>query len=270
MDAGAAIGLAFTYYIQATLHGEGYELARRAAESAVKLDAGFGEPHALLGAIHAEHDWDFAAAEREFTIALALEPHDASVLALASQLQQQLGHNTKAIEMLKESLAHDPLLTPAYEMLAWVEARTGHLADAEAALRRALAIDPAGDGNHAELAAILLLKGDLAGALAENTRERDLMARTQAFALIYHALGRKVDANAALNTLTREGADEHQLKIAEVYAYRGDRDRAFDWLDRAYQIKDPDLAGFKKDPFLKNLESDVRYSAFLRKLKLPE
>jgi hypothetical protein len=70
--------------------------------------------------------------------------------------------------------------------------------------------------------------------------------------------------------IMREGADEHEFKIAEVYAYRGDRNRAFEWLDRAYLKKDPDLDGFKKDPFLKNLESDFRYKAFLRKLKLPE
>jgi TolB-like protein/Tfp pilus assembly protein PilF len=267
--AGAATGLAFTYYLQA-VPGEGYERARQAAEAAVKLAPELGEPHALLGAIHAEHDWDFPAAEREFKTALALEPHDASVLALASQLQQQLGNDAKAIEMLKESLAHDPLLTPAYGMLAWIEARSGRLADAEAAQRRVLAIDPSGDRNHADLAAILLLRGDLGAALAENMRETDLMAKTQAFALIYHALGRKADADASLMTLTREGADDHEFKIAQVYAYRGNRDRAFEWLDRAYLKRDPDLAGFKKDPFLKNLESDFRYKAFLRKLKLPE
>jgi len=66
--AGAATGLAFTYYLQA-VPGEGYERARQAAEAAVKLDAERGEPHALLGAIHAEHDWDFPAAEREFKTA---------------------------------------------------------------------------------------------------------------------------------------------------------------------------------------------------------
>jgi adenylate cyclase len=267
--ADAATGLSFSYYLQAVRHGE-FEKARQAAEAAVRIDPALGEPHALLGAIHAEYDWDYAGADREFRTALALEPHDASVVALASQLQQQLGHDGTAIQMLKESLVHDPLLTPSYTMLAWIQARSGHFAEAEAAQRRALAIDPLLDGGHADLAAILLLRGDSGAALTENMRETGVIERTQKFALIYHALGRKAEADAALMTLTREGADDHDFDIAEVYAYRGERDRAFEWLDRAYRQRDSALSWFKFDPFLRNLEADPRYTAFLHKMNLPE
>ena len=60
------------------------------------------------------------------------------------------------------------------------------------------------------------------------------------------------------------------VEIAEAYALRGNADKAFEWLDRAYAKKDSDLYYVKGDPLLKNLERDPRYKAFLRKMNLPE
>ena len=59
------------------------------------------------------------------------------------------------------------------------------------------------------------------------------------------------------------------FQIAEVFAYRGEIDRAFEWLDRAYTLHDGGMADIKGDPLLKNLERDPRYSAFLKKMRLP-
>jgi len=55
-----------------------------------------------------------------------------------------------------------------------------------------------------------------------------------------------------------------------VYAFRGDKDRAFEWLDRAYEMRDDDLYFIKDDPLIKSLENDPRYKAFLKKMNLPE
>jgi hypothetical protein len=60
------------------------------------------------------------------------------------------------------------------------------------------------------------------------------------------------------------------LEIAEAHAFRGNKDRAFEWLERAYAKRDSDLYYVKGDPLLRNLESDPRYKAFLRKMNLPE
>jgi hypothetical protein len=59
------------------------------------------------------------------------------------------------------------------------------------------------------------------------------------------------------------------IQVAEIYAYRGDRDKAFEWLDRAYRQRDGGLSGMKGDPLLLNLEHDPRWTAFLNKMKLP-
>ena len=67
-----------------------------------------------------------------------------------------------------------------------------------------------------------------------------------------------------------EHATDDAFGIAEAYAYRGEKDEAFRWLDRAYAQKDPLLYLVKGDQLLKNLDTDPRYKAFLHKMKLPE
>ena len=57
--------------------------------------------------------------------------------------------------------------------------------------------------------------------------------------------------------------------IAQVYAFRNQTDKAFEWLDRAYAQRDPSLMSTKIDPLLKSLHKDPRYAALLKKLNLP-
>jgi hypothetical protein len=60
------------------------------------------------------------------------------------------------------------------------------------------------------------------------------------------------------------------MGIAEAYAFNGQKDQAFSWLDKAYAQKDIFLWSIKGDPFFKNLEGDPRYETFLRKMNLPD
>jgi TolB-like protein len=272
--ADAAVALAETYYWQANnslvASRIGYERARSAAEAALALDGSLGLAHAILGAIHTEYDRDWAAAEREFTPALRLAPRNGVVIWLAAQLPFALGQDDTARAMYKQSLAYDPLLATSYLSLSWVECRSGRLTEAEAAARKVIEIDPSFVWGHVFLGYPLLLKGDKEAALAEMERESDPKGHIDGLALVYHALGRKADADEALRRLTVEHADQSSFYIAEAHAYRGELDEALTWLDRAYLQKEPTLFLIKGDPFFRKLEGDPRYKAFLRKINLPE
>jgi hypothetical protein len=87
-------------------------------------------------------------------------------------------------------------------------------------------------------------------------------------ALAYHALGRKKESDAALAELIGKYHADWAFQIAEVYAFRGEADRAFEWLERAYAQRDGGFIGMKGDPLLKSLERDRRYAAFLKKMRL--
>ena len=82
-------------------------------------------------------------------------------------------------------------------------------------------------------------------------------------------LGKKKEADAALTEYIETYQNEAAFQIAEIYAYRGETDKAFEWLERAYKQRDGGLSQMKGDPLLRSLERDPRYTAFLKKMKLP-
>jgi hypothetical protein len=86
--------------------------------------------------------------------------------------------------------------------------------------------------------------------------------------MTYFALGRKSDSDAALDQLVGNKVFHDSMDIAEVYAFRGELDDAFEWLDRAYSEKVPNLRYVKGDPLFKKLENDPRYTALLKKMNL--
>ncbi len=135
-------------------------------------------------------------------------------------------------------------------------------------MRKVLEIKPRYVGASYFLGIVLLARGDPDAALAAMGRDNSAF-QTVGLPVVYWALGRKAEADAALRKLIAEHADRYAFYIAGVYAYRADQDEAFKWLKRAYAQKDPCLAWIKGDPLLANLEADSRYTAFLRKMKLP-
>ena len=267
----AAVALSLTYYNQAftvVAPSSIFEASRHAAESALKLDPNLGLAHAILGAIHNDYDWNWAAADREFKQAMTLAPHDGRVWAMAADYAVALGQLDEAHRMLKQALAYDPLLADAYNTLAWTELCAGRYEESLVAARRVLEIDPTYDWGYINVGFALLHRGDPAGAVSEFKRQSNPMEQATGLALAYHALGRTTDETAALTKLITDGADNYAYEVAEVYAYRGERDKALQWLERAYVQKDAVLKWILRDPNLANLQSDPRYKAFLRKMKL--
>ena len=95
------------------------------------------------------------------------------------------------------------------------------------------------------------------------------MYRLSALTVIYHALHRKAESDAALHELTEKYASDAAFLIAESHAYRGDVEQAMRWLEQAYRDRDAGVARVLSSPLLRPLAHDRRYQAFLRKLNLP-
>jgi TolB-like protein/Flp pilus assembly protein TadD len=271
--ADAAVALALTYYDQAfeSLEPSGvFESARQQATSALTLNPKLGLAHAVLGAIHNDYDWDWAAADLEFKQAIALAPHDGRVLTMAADHVVALGQLDRARQMLKQALAYDPLLADAYSELAWTEWCSGRYEESLAAARKVLEIDPTYDWGHFSVGQALLYRGDAAAAITEFKLQSNPMEQATGLALAYHALGRATDSTAELTKLISGGAGNYAYEVAEIYAYRGERDDALKWLERAYVQKDATLKWILRDPTMAKLESDPRYKAFLQKMKLAQ
>ena len=89
-------------------------------------------------------------------------------------------------------------------------------------------------------------------------------------AVVLQAAGRQAEADEALKALIARWADTAAFYVAQTYAYRGDRDSAMQWLERAYKQKDVALGEIVGEPLFKSMADDPRFKAFLRKMKLPE
>jgi hypothetical protein len=89
-------------------------------------------------------------------------------------------------------------------------------------------------------------------------------------AMIEHAGGHDKESQQALKDLIGNHADDMAYQVGDVYAWRGESDKAFEWLERAYQQHDSGLNGIAYDPLLAALQSDPRYHTLMKKLELSD
>jgi len=248
-----------------------YDRARRMLETALRLDPSSGLAHAWLGWVHMAYDWDWAAASADMREALRLAPHDPEVGLCASRLAMALGHWDDAIQLIKSASARDPLFPALFNSLSEIYLQTGRLPEAEAAERHVLEISPTYVSAPYNLAKVLLAEDRPTEALALiATRQQAVSDRPASLAMIYHALGRKTDSDAQLAMLVHQYQNDQPVEIAEVFAFRGEAEEAFQWLERSYRQRCASLYFIKAEWPLKKIEADRRYEALLRKLNLPE
>src|SRR6267154_1035075 len=271
--APAWVGLSRARFRQADRgfipHEEGQRQAREAAEQALALDPRLPEAHARIGQMKRLVDWDWMGANASLQRALALDDGNPAVLFDASSMAGSLGEFEEALELVRRSIALDPLNAASRESLAQVCWAIGRQEEAEANFKKALELNPGLPGDHEWLGLVYLVQGRVPDALVEVEREPMAALRLQGQAVAYYALGRKKESDTAWSELIAKYQMSAAFHIADVYAFRKEPDKAFEWLERAYVQHDGGVASTKWDPLLKNVRSDPRYIAFLKKLRLP-
>jgi tetratricopeptide (TPR) repeat protein len=247
---------------------EGYRVARECVARALTLDPNLANAHAVLGWIQLTYDWDWPAADASLKRALALEPGNAVVVENTAALDKTLGRFDQAVDLLDRAIAIDPLDADNYYNLALTFTRAGRQDDAATAARKALRISPDYAAAHVALAVAYLAQGRAPEALREVQNEKNPAWRLIGFPLVYYAVGQRKEADAALADLVAKLPSDAAYQIAEAYAFRGQADPAFHWLDRAFAQRDGGLTEIKGDPLMKSLEHDPRYLQFMKKMRL--
>jgi TolB-like protein/predicted Zn-dependent protease len=248
---------------------EGYRKARDDAERAIALDPTLASAYLALARTQIGYDWDWDTANTCLTKAAALEPGSAEVIGIHSHLSFVMGNLDEAIRLGEQTVALDPLRPHSYLILGQLLYAAGRYDEAQAALQKALDLNPQTSYVHLNLAKILIAKKKPQQALAEIEKEPSDWGKLTGEVLVYHALSRKQDSDAALAKLIAKHSTEAAYQIAQVYAFRGESGKSFEWLDRAYNQRDPGLPSIKTDPLLRNLRHDSRYSQLLHELRLP-
>ena len=243
--------------------------SREAVAKALELNPRSARAHVAMGYLHMNDDWDWAAADREISQAVELEPGSADVLHAAGSLDLVLGRVGDSVQKLRAALLRDPLRASSYSNLGVAYFADGRLTEAEQAFRKSIELRPLAGYTHNGLGLVLLWRHDLPGALAEMQKETDEMWRLEGEALVYTAMHRNAEADTALAALTTKFQKESPYVVATVYGYRGEVAPAFQWLDKALAERDSTLTSIKSDPLFEKVRGDPRYVALLEKLRLP-
>ncbi len=248
---------------------EGWERVRQLAQHALQLSPDLAEAHARLQWAHMSLDWDWPAAEAEGRRALAIDPTNPSALLAAGRLSATLGRWDDSEKQLRAALVRDPLNTYLIWNLGFSCYRAGRFGESEDLYRKLLELEPGFLWTRSYLGKTLLAQGRPDAALAMVQQEADEATRLWFLPVVLQAAGRQAEADEALQAQIAQWADTGAFFVAMTYAYRGDHDRALEWLERAYQQKDASLDEIVGEPLFENLADDPRYQAFLRKMKLP-
>jgi TolB-like protein/tetratricopeptide (TPR) repeat protein len=274
--AAAWNGLSTNFTNEATLVGSlsnqvGGTRSREAAEMALAIDPNYAPGHASLGWLAMSFDNNLAAAAKHFEHALALEPTNLDILRNAASLFQNLGRMDDALALNEIVVARDPVNALALHNLGHAQRMAGRYDAAIASARTSLSLSPRQGGANDALGDALLLKGDAASALAAIEQETSEPWRMIGLPMAYYALGRKADSDAALSALIGKYEKEDPYNIAYIYAFRGETNKAFEWLDKTVEYQDPGLCEIPTENFFASIRSDSRWLPFLRKIgKDPE
>jgi TolB-like protein/Flp pilus assembly protein TadD len=249
---------------------EGDACGREAYEKALAIDPNYALAHSGLGWI-ANNNNDLVKAAKHYERAFALDPSNLNVLSNIALFLKYLGRLQEALVLNDAIVRRDPVDVTSLYDLGRVQLFTGQFDAAITSFRSGLSLSPGFGNGHCQMGVAMLLKGDPPAALAEIEQEKSEAWRLIGLPMAYHALGDKTESDAALATLIAKFEKEAPYNIAYVYAFRGDADKAFEWLDKAVQYQDGGLSEIVGENLFGNIRSDPRWLPFLRKVgRAPE
>ncbi|RIA09018.1 tetratricopeptide repeat protein [Flavobacteriaceae bacterium MAR_2010_72] len=248
---------------------KGIPLGKQAAVKAIDLDRQYAFAYAALSDFNVA-EWDFESSERNFKQALQFAPENAEIIRRAAGKFMDLGKKAEAIALLKKAIDLDPLNYLSYFNLSLFYLWNKQIDEAEESLKKFLLMFPDAGFAHNTMGQILLTKGDYKNALLEIEKDDDPFWNLNRKAMVVYAMGNKIDADALLKKHIDNYGSNSWPNIAHVYAFRGEKDEAFKWLELAYDHKDASLLEILNYPEMESLWGDPRWNKFINKLGLPK
>jgi TolB-like protein len=238
-------------------------------ERAVTIQPQLAEAHAALGWVRFFIEWKFTEGVNELRCAQQLAPWNPTANDLLARVMVYLGQFDEAEKLARQAIERDPLAYQARSSLARLLFVQGKLDDADASARKAAELQPTAAGNHRWQVFVAIERGDGEGALREAELEPDERYRRFELALAHYARKDRLAADAALAELITKDRNVMAYQVAEVYAWRGETDKAFEWLQISLDNHDTGLLSLLIDPLMHGLRHDSRYSEMLAKVGLP-
>jgi serine/threonine protein kinase/TolB-like protein/Tfp pilus assembly protein PilF len=269
-DAYAGLAIMESFIADPSGDAAGQEQALAAADKAVELAPDEADAYAARGYMRLRRTWDWTGAQADFEKALTLGAGNSTLQWQYAAMLEAFGRQAEAYAAAKKATELDPLSAAAWTIFSAYLTENGQFAAAHEALRRALEIQPESPMTVAALGGLQLEEGNAAEALTTYRQVSDGEVRLYGVAMAEHALGHAKESQQALDQFIANAGQAKAYDIAQLYAWRGEKDKAFDWLDRAYQQHSSDLYGVRSSAAFASLRGDARFAALLRRMNLPE
>ena len=278
--AQAHVGLADSYSAIGTVQVgalppmEARQLAEQAAKKALELDPTLGEAHTALGNVK-HYNWDWIGAEQAFKRALELNPNYANAHNFYAGYLMSRGRADEAIAASNRARELDPFSLSISAQRGFLLENARRYDDAIAQLRSVIEMDPNHYSAYWMLGHTYAANKQFDEAIAASQRAVDLSGRTPGalgiLGLAYGLANRKTEANKVLDELLQLNKTRYVTPAAfvNVYIGLGDKDKAFEWLEKALQERSNYVAYLKVFPIVDPLRSDPRYEDLLRRIGLP-
>jgi len=254
---------------------EAFPKAKAAAEKALEIDDTLAEANASLGWISANYDWDWLTAESKYKRAIQLNPSYATVHQWYAEYLSYMGRHDESIAEAKRAQELDPLSIIINNDLGQVLYYARRYDQAIEQLQRTLELDPDFVVAHFFLAFLYAQKSTYDKAITEVQKAMALTAGDDSLILaqlatIYSYSGRRDEAKKVLDELHKLSKQRYvsPFYMSLIYMGLGQKDQAFEWLEKAYEERDHWLETLKVHPWLDSLRSDPRFTALLKKMGL--
>ena len=248
---------------------EAWAAAASDGEKAVSIDPHLAEAHAALGWVRFFIEWKFAEGLAELRRAQQLSPWNPTANDLMARVVVYLGQFPEAEKLARQAIELDPLSYQARTSLARILFNEGKVAEAEAEAHKAAELQPTAAGNHRWQVFVAIQRGDGETAFREAQLEPNDGYRRFELALAHYTRGDRGASDAALAELIEKDRNFLAYQVAEVYAWRGENDKAFEWLQVSLDNHDTGTLSLLINPLMRGLRHDPRYSGMLAKIGLP-
>jgi len=248
--------------------------ARENVLRALALDDGLADAHKTLATIKFYGDWDWVGAEKEFQRALALNPSYSEGHRMYSVYLSALGRSEDAFGEIQTAQRLDPLSLTTTVTAGWIAYYARQYDRAVQQCRGVLELDPNWSQAHECLGDTYAAKGNFPQAIAECQQAAagagDDPLRLTGLGRSYALAGRKADARRILAELNKASKTEYIAPyfFASIEGALGEKDRAFAWLEKGFNGRDPYLTRLRVDVAVDPLRLDARFDKLLRRVGL--
>ncbi len=251
--------------------------ARAAAIKALELDETLAEAHVSLANVHLWYDWDWQRVEKELRRAIELNPNSAAAYDVQGNNLLALGHYPEAVAALKRALVLDPLSLSIYVDAGWIYFQGREYDQAIELFRKGLELEPNYPLAQAELALAYAGKGQSSQAMAAARKGRQIAQIADSpmvwamLSQVYAVSGERAEAEKLLKELVELSKHRYvcPYEVATAYIALGNKEEAFQWLEKAYRARSACMPFLKTEPRFDPIRADARFQDLLRRVGFP-